>query len=457
WERWDGDTQDPTMNSENLLILSGNLDAWFYQSLAGIRPGSAGFKSVLIKPEIVGNLSWAKAHFDSPYGRIVSDWKIAAPGQLALNCTIPPNTTALVHVPLTTLAHATINEGGTPIWNDGSFTGAPGSGITYDGADAKSARFLVGSGTYAFTATGTPVVPPVVVNPIVVDDDSSGAQFTGSWTREATTEATQRFGPSFRYAAAGNGSSKADFRPTLPAAGSYKVYAWWTTHTNRATNTPFTIHGADGSTTVAVNQELSGGTWNLLGTFNFKAGTTGYVTITNAANEYVIADAIKFEPVTLLSSYDSWIQDLYPGSNDPAVIGADADPDHDDVSNLMEFALNGSPKDRASRGFTAPLRAADGSFEFVIAARRGAVFTAGTNGSQTATISDPPILYRVEGSQDLSFQDASVTHVSTANTAPAGTTLPDLTSSAWEYHLFRLTGSTGLPGKGFFRAVIGTP
>lgn len=98
WERWDYDTRDPGMNSEALLIQAGNLDAWFYQTLAGIRPATPGFKKVLIAPSIVGDLKWVKAHFDSPYGRIVSDWKLND-DLLTMDVTIPANTTATIIVP----------------------------------------------------------------------------------------------------------------------------------------------------------------------------------------------------------------------------------------------------------------------------------------------------------------------------------------------------------------------
>ncbi len=98
WERWDYDTRGPGMNSEALLMQAGNLDAWFYQTLAGIRPAAPGFKKILIAPSIVGDLTWVKAHFDSPYGRIVSNWKIEG-NQLIMDVTIPANTTATIVVP----------------------------------------------------------------------------------------------------------------------------------------------------------------------------------------------------------------------------------------------------------------------------------------------------------------------------------------------------------------------
>ena len=36
WERWDTDIQDGGMNGESQKILSGNLEAWLYQTLGGI-------------------------------------------------------------------------------------------------------------------------------------------------------------------------------------------------------------------------------------------------------------------------------------------------------------------------------------------------------------------------------------------------------------------------------------
>jgi alpha-L-rhamnosidase len=100
WERWDYDTRDPGMNSEDLLIQAGNLDAWFYQTLAGIDCDRVrgGFKRFSIRPHVLGDLTWAKAHFDSPYGRIKSAWKVKEK-RFELDVTVPANTTATVVVP----------------------------------------------------------------------------------------------------------------------------------------------------------------------------------------------------------------------------------------------------------------------------------------------------------------------------------------------------------------------
>ena len=100
----------------------------------------------------------------------------------------------------------------------------------------------------------------------------------------------------YRWHAAGDGSCTGTWTPDLPAADTYNVYAWWKASANRATDAPYTIYYDGGSATVDVNQAVNGNQWNLLGTYPFVAGQSGYVVLNDDANEYVIADAVKFEP-----------------------------------------------------------------------------------------------------------------------------------------------------------------
>ena len=85
--------------SDNHVFL-GDIAAFMMQYFAGIRhaPESPGFQRFLIKPQVAGDLSWVKAHHDSPYGRIVSNWAIEG-DVFILDVTIPANTTAVVHLP----------------------------------------------------------------------------------------------------------------------------------------------------------------------------------------------------------------------------------------------------------------------------------------------------------------------------------------------------------------------
>lgn len=93
WEQWNG-------YYSRIHSCFTSLDGWFYQGLAGIRPDprAPGFKRIIIRPAVVGDLTWVKAHHDSPYGRIASSWKREG-ATLTLEVTVPANTTATVFVP----------------------------------------------------------------------------------------------------------------------------------------------------------------------------------------------------------------------------------------------------------------------------------------------------------------------------------------------------------------------
>jgi hypothetical protein len=106
------------------------------------------------------------------------------------------------------------------------------------------------------------------------------------------------------YAASGSGSSIATWTFTV-APGVYRIAATWSAHPNRATNSPFTIlDGTTQVTSVPINQELtpndfsaSGATWETLAASVTITTGTIVVRLTNSANEYVIADAVRIEKI----------------------------------------------------------------------------------------------------------------------------------------------------------------
>lgn len=105
----------------------------------------------------------------------------------------------------------------------------------------------------------------------------------------------------YRYISTVSGSytGQAQWRPDLPASGTYNVYVWYGAGGNRANNAPFAVTHATGTTTVIVNQQTNGGMWFPIGQYTFNAGNGGYVRLTNdaQAGKNVIADAVKFEEV----------------------------------------------------------------------------------------------------------------------------------------------------------------
>jgi alpha-L-rhamnosidase len=143
WEKWNSDKAGPGMNSEGLLFLGGNINAWLFESLAGLRPDPSqpGFKHIIFRPSLAGGLSFAKASYTSMYGEIVSDWKLAA-GTLKWQITVPPNTTATVYMPAKQIKDVTENGK--------SLSKAPG--VTFKGMEKDRAVLEIGTGKYHFVS-----------------------------------------------------------------------------------------------------------------------------------------------------------------------------------------------------------------------------------------------------------------------------------------------------------------
>ncbi len=138
-EAWDTNPR----NSQNHCML-GHIEEWFYRGLGGIScdPSGPGFKKIILKPQIVGDLSGANAAYDSLYGRIVSQWEREG-DKLTMNITIPANTTATVYVPAGDAAGVT--ESGMAV--------KQADGVTFLRMENSAAVYTVVSGTYRFQST----------------------------------------------------------------------------------------------------------------------------------------------------------------------------------------------------------------------------------------------------------------------------------------------------------------
>jgi hypothetical protein len=88
----------PTVSNNHLML--GHLMEWFYSGLGGIRPaeGSVAFNKIDIKPEVVGDLTFANTSYNSPYGMIKSEWRKTA-NSFEIDVQIPANTTATIYLP----------------------------------------------------------------------------------------------------------------------------------------------------------------------------------------------------------------------------------------------------------------------------------------------------------------------------------------------------------------------
>ncbi|RRB03998.1 family 78 glycoside hydrolase catalytic domain [Larkinella rosea] len=92
-ETWDG------KSSQNQLAM-GHILEWFYAGIAGIAQAenSVAFKHLKLRPQPVGDLTWAKGSFHSPYGWIKSGWTKTG-NRFSYQVEIPVNTVATVYLP----------------------------------------------------------------------------------------------------------------------------------------------------------------------------------------------------------------------------------------------------------------------------------------------------------------------------------------------------------------------
>jgi hypothetical protein len=138
------------------------------------------------------------------------------------------------------------------------------------------------------------------VNEVVLDNDSPGVTFVGpGWTNSTSTVFYGSAGDTpYKYVdTSATETAYARYRPTIPQAGFYPVYAWTRPGSDRATDQLYRINHTGGITEVTINHRRVGNGPIYLGTYYFDAGTNGYVDISNRsanAGSVVIADMIRF-------------------------------------------------------------------------------------------------------------------------------------------------------------------
>jgi len=91
-ERWNrGD-------SKNHMILA-QIEEWFHRDLVGIRSAATAYRSLVIRPKVVGDLTSVEGTYETPHGTARSEWS-KVDGRFTLTVVVPPNTGAEVWVPL---------------------------------------------------------------------------------------------------------------------------------------------------------------------------------------------------------------------------------------------------------------------------------------------------------------------------------------------------------------------
>ena len=133
WGHWDGLKPDGTMWSPDMNSFNhyayGAIGEWLYRVAAGIEilEDHPGYKQFLIYPHPGGGLSFAKAGYDSIYGKIAVRWE-QKEDIVTLHIRVPVNTSAVIRL-----------YEGKEVLEDG--------GIAFDG-DSAEPEGVTGSGRY---------------------------------------------------------------------------------------------------------------------------------------------------------------------------------------------------------------------------------------------------------------------------------------------------------------------
>ncbi len=101
WEMWDGVDENGKAHFSLNHFSLGSAISFMHTHIAGLRLGSRepGYKRFRVEPVLGGNLTWARARLESPYGPIESEWRVAGDKQLELEVAIPAGTAADIRLP----------------------------------------------------------------------------------------------------------------------------------------------------------------------------------------------------------------------------------------------------------------------------------------------------------------------------------------------------------------------
>ena len=124
-------------------FIGNGISEWLMAFLAGIDTTLPGFQRVLISPRIPADhsVSWVKASYHSPSGKISVHWRKLEKGELKVEFTIPAGTIGQINLP--SKEDAAIFEGEKKL--------SEAQGITLVKQDEKMISLAAQSGTYSIT------------------------------------------------------------------------------------------------------------------------------------------------------------------------------------------------------------------------------------------------------------------------------------------------------------------
>ena len=146
WESFEVDHHSLNMK------MFASIDKFFFRDVAGIQMAAPGYEQIVIKPAVVGDLTFARASHNTIRGQIAVDWK-RTDQSFDLKVSLPVNSQTQVYIPLLGLNDVTVTESKRFIWKEGKFVKRI-AGVTSGKRFDVAIVFSVGSGDYRFRLRG---------------------------------------------------------------------------------------------------------------------------------------------------------------------------------------------------------------------------------------------------------------------------------------------------------------
>ncbi|WP_446678288.1 golvesin C-terminal-like domain-containing protein [Streptomyces scopuliridis] len=125
---------------------------------------------------------------------------------------------------------------------------------------------------------------------LVDSTDVNNTATQGYWD---ASQATGQWGYDVRTHAKGDGTSQFVWQLNIPQDGSYEVFVRHGDVTGAASDAAFKVTHASGEVTKTVDQSTRSNEWISLGSYSFTEAAAQKITLTDAANGTVVADAVK--------------------------------------------------------------------------------------------------------------------------------------------------------------------
>jgi len=132
-------------------------------------------------------------------------------------------------------------------------------------------------------------------NDILIDNTNPNNTLTGTWGNTSGDDVM--FMSDLQFAATG-ANATFTFNATIPVAGKYEVFIFYSSYNIHATNAPVEIVTTTSTNQYSVDMTTRGGKWIPLDQFNLAASEQVQITISaQNANGYVIADGVRFSKI----------------------------------------------------------------------------------------------------------------------------------------------------------------